>query len=86
MTDTDTPRTTTTTRWVKRVVVGCVGVVVLAFGAIFIYAEFINDAPDELTTADLSDALLDTVAPAGEHFNLVVVETDPLSTPGMARG
>jgi len=55
------------TRWVKRAVVGVLGVIVLAFAAIFIYANFINDAPDELTTTDLAEALLDTTAPTGEQ-------------------
>lgn len=40
--------------------IGGVGAVVLVFAAIFVYANFINDAPDELDAADLSDALVAT--------------------------
>lgn len=40
--------------------IGGVGAVVLVFAAIFVYANFINDAPDALDAADLSDALVAT--------------------------
>jgi len=48
------------TRWIKWVVLGGIGAVVLFFAAIFVYANFINDAPDELDATDLSEALTGT--------------------------
>jgi len=46
--------------WLRWIVIGGVGAVVLVFAAIFVYANFINDAPDALDAADLSDALVAT--------------------------
>ena len=46
-----------TRRWLIRGLVAVAAVVVVGYGAIFIYAEVINDAPDELDTDDLSNAL-----------------------------
>jgi polyisoprenoid-binding protein YceI len=48
--------------------VGLVAVVALGYGAVFLYTEVINDAPDELTAEDLADRLQNvtttTAAPA----------------------
>jgi polyisoprenoid-binding protein YceI len=44
-------------RWVKFTVLGLIGLVVLFFGAIFLYAKVLNDSPDEFTEADLDAAL-----------------------------
>jgi polyisoprenoid-binding protein YceI len=44
-------------RWVTFVVLGLILLVVLFFGAIFIYAKVINDSPSEFTAADLDAAL-----------------------------
>lgn len=51
-------------RWVLYVALGLVALVVLFFGAIFLYAKVINDSPDEFTAADL-DAALSAEAGAG---------------------
>jgi polyisoprenoid-binding protein YceI len=63
--DTPTPpddeSATSSRRWVKWAVIGVVAAVVLVFGAIFVYANFINDSPDALDESDLSDALTGTV-------------------------
>jgi polyisoprenoid-binding protein YceI len=44
-------------RWVKFTVLGVIALVVLFFGAIFLYAKVLNDSPDEFTEADLDAAL-----------------------------
>jgi len=48
------------TRRITWVVLGGIAAVVLLFAGIFVYANFINDAPDELDQADLSNALVAT--------------------------
>ena len=48
------------TRWIKWVLLGAVGIVIVVYGAIFIYANVINDSPDELDETDLSAALTET--------------------------
>jgi polyisoprenoid-binding protein YceI len=64
--DTPTPpddeSATSSRRWIKWAVIGVVAAVVLVFGAIFVYANFINDSPDALDESDLSDALTGTTA------------------------
>lgn len=47
-------------RWVKRGLIAIPVLVALAFGAILIYANFINDPPDRLSTADLSERVAAT--------------------------
>ncbi len=47
-------------RFLKWILIGAVGVVVLAFGAILLYAFVLNDSPDELDAGDLADALVAT--------------------------
>ena len=44
-------------RIVLIVVAALVAVIALAYGAIFFYANVINDSPDELDESDLADAL-----------------------------
>lgn len=44
-------------RWVMYVVLGLIVLVVLFFGAIFLYAKVINDSPAEFTAGDLDAAL-----------------------------
>jgi polyisoprenoid-binding protein YceI len=44
-------------RWVTITVLGVIALVVLFFGAIFLYAKVLNDSPDEFTEADLDAAL-----------------------------
>lgn len=61
MTDSDeTTSGRSRTRWIKWVVIGGVAAVVLLFAGIFVYANFINDSPDELDDSDLSEALTAT--------------------------
>jgi polyisoprenoid-binding protein YceI len=52
------------TRYVKWVVLGIVGLVVLLFAGIFFYANVLNDSPDKLDAGDLSNALVQTTPPA----------------------
>ena len=54
------------TRWIKWILLGAVGLVVLVYGAIFIYANVINDSPDELDESDLSAALTETTVPGSD--------------------
>ena len=44
-------------RWLKWGLLGALAVLVLGYGAIFLYAEVINDSPDELDESDLDAAL-----------------------------
>jgi polyisoprenoid-binding protein YceI len=44
-------------RWVTYVVLGLLVLVVLFFGAIFLYAKVLNDSPDAFTASDLDAAL-----------------------------
>jgi polyisoprenoid-binding protein YceI len=48
-------------RFLKWIILGVIGAVVLAFGAILLYAFVLNDSPDELDADDLADALVATV-------------------------
>lgn len=50
-------------RWVLWVTLGVIGLVVLFFVAIVLYAKVINDSPDEFTAADLDAALSAEAAP-----------------------
>jgi len=73
---------TSRTRWIKRIVIGGVAAVVLVFGGIFIYANFINDSPDELDEADLANALVtDTTADTPPVSDTGVSDTTNPSTP-----
>ena len=44
-------------RWVTYTVLGLILLVVLFYGAIFLYAKVINDSPDEFTAGDIDAAL-----------------------------
>jgi polyisoprenoid-binding protein YceI len=50
-------------KWIVWAIVGVVAAVALLYGAIFVYANWINDPEDELTTEDLDEALQTTLAP-----------------------
>lgn len=52
-------------RWLKRGLIAIPILVALFVGAIFLYTEVINDAPDALTSADLSEAVSGTVPTTG---------------------
>ena len=60
--------------WIKRGIIGLVVLVALVYGAIFFYANVLNDAPDALDTDDLSEALETTVVEADDEPSL---ETAP---------
>lgn len=49
-------------RWIVWGLLGVAGLVVLVYGAIFVYANVISDSPDELDASDLSNALTATTA------------------------
>lgn len=55
--DSSQPTSTSTSTWIKRGLVGAVVLVVVVYGAIFFYANVLNDSPDALDTDDLSGAL-----------------------------
>ena len=44
-------------RWLKWGLLGALAVVILGYGAIFLYARVLNDSPDELDEGDLDAAL-----------------------------
>jgi polyisoprenoid-binding protein YceI len=58
------PEQKSRTRYIKWVVLGIVGLVVLMFAGIFFYANVLNDAPDKLDAGDLSNALVQTTPPS----------------------
>ncbi len=63
--DTDDPGSTkrSPTRIILWIGLGVVGLIALVYGAIFVYANVINDSPDELDESDLSAALTDDTVP-----------------------
>ena len=56
-------RPTPSRRWLVRALIALVAGVAVLFGAVFIYANFINDPQDALTEADLQAALVETTSP-----------------------
>ena len=78
--------------WLKWALLGAIGIVVLVFGAILLYAFVLNDAPDELDADDLSNALTATVpdattAPAATPAPTdTTPATDPASSATTAPG
>jgi polyisoprenoid-binding protein YceI len=52
--------------WLKRGVIAAVVLVALVYGAIFFYANVLNNSPDALDTDDLADALVTTVVETEE--------------------
>jgi polyisoprenoid-binding protein YceI len=55
--------------------VGLVAVVALGYGAIFLYTEVINDAPDELTADDLADRLGNVTTTTAADTDTTVSDT-----------
>ncbi len=53
----DTASKTSAATWMKRGLVAALAFVALGYGAIFFYANVINDSPDALDSSDLSDAI-----------------------------
>lgn len=68
-------------RIVVIVVAGLVAVVALAYGAIFFYANVINDSPDELDESDLATALEATTTVAGTGDTTIATAAPADSTP-----
>jgi polyisoprenoid-binding protein YceI len=66
-----------TRRVLVRVLIGVIGLVVLGFGAILIYVNFINDPADELTVVDLEERLQE---PTTVPTNTVPTDTVPTDT------
>ncbi len=60
------PSKTSASTWMKRGLVAALAFVALGYGAIFFYANVINDAPDALDSSDLSDAVAVNVAESGD--------------------
>ena len=65
-------------RWILWIAIGIVAVVALFFGAIFVYANFINDSPSALDETDLSNAL-GTTTPAADAAS-TIASTDGTDT------
>ena len=83
--------------WIKRVVIGVVVLVALVYGAIFFYANVLNDSPDALDTDDLAEALETTVPEttfpettvpeaAGEPSSDTAAPAEPEETVAAAEG
>ena len=82
MTDTDEPTPETSRkRWIKRVVLVGIAAVVLFFAGIFVYANFINDSPDELDETDLSDALTGSIEAQVSDTTIAPTPSDTTPTP-----
>lgn len=64
-------------RWVRWVLLAVVAAVALFFGAIWVYANWINDPEDALTTEDLAERVGATTVPAAP-------DTTPATDPGGA--
>lgn len=62
-------------RWIVWTVVGVAAAVALVFGAIFVYANWINDPEDALTTEDLDEAL-QTMSPVTDTATPATSATD----------
>lgn len=60
-------------RWLKWGLLGALGVLVVGYGLIFLYANVLNDSPDELDQSDLDAALAATTT--------VGSTTEPQTTP-----
>ena len=61
-------------KWLKWGLLGALGLLIVGYGAIFLYAKVINDSPDELGTSDLDAALAD---PAPADVTAPADPTDP---------
>ncbi len=81
--DTPGPEPRSSRRLLVWVLIGLVAVVALGYGAIFLYTEVINDAPDELTADDLADRLANpatTTVPAASSETTAASEPDTPTT------
>jgi polyisoprenoid-binding protein YceI len=66
-----------TSTWIKRGVVGVVVLVALVYGAIFFYANVLNDSPDALDTDDLAEALETTVPQVADQATTTTTTATP---------
>lgn len=81
----DAPASTTNRmRWIKRGVIGVVVLVALVYGAIFFYANVLNDAPDALDSTDLSEALAEPSADADVETDSPASADDATEAPEQA--
>ncbi len=73
------PAPTSTSTWIKRSIVGVVVLVAAVYGAIFFYANVLNDSPDALNSDDLSAALEPAVDGEGvtPESDSVPAESEP---------
>ena len=63
-------------RWLKWGLLGALTILIVVYGAVLIYVNFINDSPDELDESDLDAALaIDGTAPDSES------SSDPTTAP-----
>ena len=62
---------------VRRTITAILAVIVAVYGGVWIYATFINDAPEALTTEDLSDAL-ETPSNSGNATETTTVASEQL--------
>jgi polyisoprenoid-binding protein YceI len=75
------------TTWIKRSLFAAVVLVAVVYGAIFFYANVLNDSPDALDANDLSEALATTV-PEAPDAGIPVTEasTEPADTAAEVAG
>jgi polyisoprenoid-binding protein YceI len=63
-------------KWLKWGLLGALAVLIVGYGAIFLYAKVLNDSPDELDEGDLSAALAVDDTTPDEPAEEPAVETD----------
>jgi polyisoprenoid-binding protein YceI len=71
-------------RWMKWTIIGVVAAVVLFFGAVFVYAKFINDAPAKLSFDDRADQTVATTS--AETATTIGGTTDDPTTTAASSG
>jgi len=67
-------------RWIKWTIIGVVAAVALFFGAVFVYAKFINDAPAKLSFDDRTDQTATTATTATTGSTAAGSNADPTTT------
>src|SRR6188474_1687988 len=65
----------------KKIVIGVVAVIAVVIGGSFIYAKWINDAPDPLDEGDLAEAIEGTDPPAASDPVVTDVPASESSSP-----
>lgn len=64
-------------RWLKWGLLGALGVLVVGYGLIFLYANVLNDSPDELDQSDLDAALVATSTVGATDSSTPPATTEP---------